>query len=259
MKNLGLAILMVSMHFGTLVAQGPPITLDKPIMLGKHKATVRTMFRLAKNQVWDYAGLVAEGDYNFTNNFAAGLEIPLVYNISASEPGIGDLSAMVKYQLIRKDGVGKTIRIAAKGKHTFPTGGNFGTPTLGMGQNMSYLGILAAREALHLGIQVEAGYMHAWQDQHMNQWVYKFGLGLPLLKPKYPVKQVNLYFEWEGMNLAQHAGEAQYGYYYAQGLQYARHKNTLEASFQFPIAQQLSSVPGMNRQWMMLLGARRVL
>lgn len=257
-KFLGATLGWMALNLGA-IAQGPPITLDKPIMLGEKKATVRLMSRYADLAVWDYGALLIEGDYNFTNRIAAGLEVPLTYRTFDRALGIGDIAPMVKYQFYRKDGLGKTVRIAAKAKHTFPTGPSLQTPMLGMGQNMSYFGLLAAREALHLGIQAEAGYHFAWENDHMNQWGYKFGIGLPLLKPVYPVKQVNLYFEWEGLNPKKQGGDSQYGYYYSQGIQYARLKNTFEAAVQFPLAQELPHLPTLQRNLLVLVGARRVL
>ncbi len=241
-----------------LLAQGPPITLDKPIMLGEKKGTLRPYLKFANNARRDFTALVVEGDYNISNAFAVGAEVPLVYD-QLDKTGLGDVSLMAKYQFYRKDGMGKTVRIAAKGKQTFATGRDAETMTLGMGHAMSYVGILAARESLELGTQFEIGYGVVPTNQRLSQLSYKLGFGLPLLEPAYPVKQVNLYFETEGFNLRSFEGDPQYGYYYAQGLQYAIGRFTYDLSVQFPLTQQLQGSPGMERRLTTLLGFRVIL
>lgn len=241
-----------------LAAQGPPITLDKPIMLGEKKGTLRPYFKLANNALRDFSALIVEGDYNVSNTFAIGAELPLVYD-QLDKAGLGDVSLMAKYQFYRKDGMGKTVRIAAKGKQSFATGRDAETMTLGMGHSMSYLGILAARESLKLGTQFEFGYGFVPSNQRLSQLSYKLGFGLPLLEPAYPVKQINLYFESEGLNLRDFKGDPQYAYYYSQGLQYAIGRYTYDLSVQFPLAQQLNGSPGMERRISALLGFRVIL
>ncbi len=240
-------------------AQGPPITLDKPIMLGEKKGTVRPFFKFADNTEHDFTAFILDADYNLSNNLAVAAEVPLVFSDHGGSNGFGDAGLSAKYQFYRKDGMGKTIRLAAKAKNMFRTGKRLETPTLGMGHNMTYLGILAARESLRLGTQAEFGYAFMPSADHLNHWLYKLGFGLPLLKPTYPVNQINLYFEFEGMSLPKHNGVSQYGYYYAQGLQYALGRYTFDLSVQFPISQQFHGTPTFERKRWMLIGARMII
>ena len=258
MRFLFASLLLLACALPRLRAQGPPITLDKPIMLGEKKGVLRPYFKVFNNAQRDFTAFIVEGDYNVSNAFAVGAEVPLVYD-QVDKTGLGDVSLMAKYQFYRKDGMGKTVRIAAKGKQTFATGRDAETMTLGMGHAMSYVGILAARESLALGTQFEIGYGYVPSNERLSQLNYKLGFGLPLLEPAYPVKQVNLYFESEGMNLRNFEGDAQYGYYYAQGLQYAIGRFTYDLSVQFPLAQQLQGSPGMERRTSALLGFRVIL
>ena len=225
----------------------------------KKRGTVRPFLKIADNKVHDFTAFVLDADFNFTNNFAIAAEVPLVFAKHSASTGLGDLGLTAKYQFYRKDGMGKTIRIAAKAKNMFRTGERLETPTLGMGHNMTYLGILAARESLRLGTQAEFGYAAMPSADHLNHWLYKLGFGLPLLKPIYPVNQINLYFEFEGMNLPKHINVNQYGYYYAQGLQYARKKYTFDFSVQVPIAQQFHGTPTFERKLWTLVGARMII
>jgi hypothetical protein len=239
------------------VAQGPPITLDKPLMLGAGNGTVRVLAKSVALQTLRYQALLLEGDYNFSAKLAAGVELPLALNDRRAGLHLGDAAAFVKYQFVRLDGKGKSFRLAAKAKHMFPTGPAFRAPLVGMGLHMSYAGLVAAYESLHLGVQSELGYLHAYTDAHMRNLSYKFGVGLPLLKPTYPVNQVTVYLETEGLNLRAVGGQRQYGYYYAPGLQYARGKATFDASLQLPIAQQVHA--SLARQWTGLVGFRYIL
>lgn len=241
------------------LAQGPPIQLDKPIMLGENKGTVRPMLKIVDNTVHDFTAFILDADYNFTNDFAVAAELPVVFGAHEAGTTLGDVGVSAKYQFYRKDGMGKTTRIAVKAKNMFATGKPRETPTLGMGHNMTYVGILAARESLRVGIQAEAGYSAMPSAPHLSHWLYKLGFGLPLLKPAYPVNQVNLYFEFEGMNLPTHFGAGQYGYYYAQGLQYARGIVTFDLSVQFPLAQSFHGVSTFERKLWTLVGMRVVI
>lgn len=258
LKNI-IALLLFATWSTNVWGQGPPITLDKPIMLGEKKGTVRPFIKIADNSVHDFTAFVFDADYNFTNKLAVAAEVPIVFARHSEGTGLGDIGLTAKYQFYRKDGMGKTIRIAAKAKNMFRTGKSLETPTLGMGHNMTYVGILAARESLKLGTQAEFGYAAMPSADHLNHWLYKLGFGLPLLKPVYPVNQVNLYFEFEGMNLPRHNGANQYGYYYAQGLQYARGRYTFDLSVQFPISQQFHGTPTFERKLWTLIGARMII
>lgn len=238
-------------------AQGPPITLDKPIMLGARKGTVRTYFKHVTGEGFDFNAMVLEGDYNISNRLAVGAEIPVMLGSSTPKRLLGDVAAMLKFQFYRKDGKGKTFRVAAKAKQGFATGAPLEIPVLGMGHHMTYAGLLAAYESLHLGVQSELGYSLMYGGAHLNHLGYKLGVGLPLRKPSYPVNQVTVYLESEGVNFASHHGQAQYGYFTAPGIQYAKKRFTFDLSLQLPIAQSLQA--SLVRRWVGLAGVRMIL
>jgi hypothetical protein len=226
-------------------------------MLGEQKGTFRPMLKLAQNKKHSFNALVLDGDYNVTNNFALMAKIPLVLP-EYGKFGLGDVGIAAKYQFFRKDGMGKTIRIAAKAENMFASGKKLETMTLGMGHNMTYLGVLAARESLKLGTQAEIGYAVMPSASHLNHLQYKVGFGIPLLEPVYPVNQLNIYLEFEGLNLSKHLGTAQYGYYFAPGFQYAKGIYTFDLSVQMPIKQQFQ-VTTFERKLVGLLGMRVII
>ncbi|TVR82036.1 MAG: hypothetical protein EA409_05705 [Saprospirales bacterium] len=241
----------------SLWGQGPPIRLDKPIMLGSGESTVRALYNYIDFESGNYSYLLVEADYNISSDLAVGVEMPWVISGTYGSHQPGDFALMGKYQFYRKDGLGKTTRIAAKVKQTFPSGKDLKVPTIGMGHYKTYIGGLAAYESLSLGIQTEVGYYLIPSDSHLNALSYKLGVSIPLLEPSFPVNQINVYLEAEGMNMGSHEGESQYGYYLAPGIQYARGRYTFEASLQFPVSQQMHG--GYQRDWWLMAGARRLL
>jgi hypothetical protein len=255
MKKLLIPFLL--MAFSMTHSQGPPITIDKPIMLGAGKGTARALLRMVQTAELDFQAMVLEGDYNLSNSLAVGADVPVMLGSNFLQKPFGDVSAMLKYQFVRIDGQGKSLRIAAKAKQGFATGRKLETPLIGMGHHMTYGGVLAAYESLKLGLQSEMGYSVMYGGAHLNNLNYKFGIGLPLLKPTYPVNQVTVYLETEGQNFKQHHGKSQYGYFVAPGLQYARKRFTFDLSVQVPLAQQLQ--PSLFRKWSGLVGARVIL
>jgi hypothetical protein len=254
---LGLFLFLASRIWG----QGPPILLDKPIMLGANKGTIRPIFKIIDNAETDFNAFIIDADFNFSNNFALAVEIPFITpkdNLELNQ-NLGDMAIAAKYQFYRNDGRGKTTRIAAKYKGMFRTGQHYDTPILGMGHNMTYLGFLGAHESLRFGLQAEAGFLGSWETGHFNQWVYKLGFAIPLLKPTYPVNQINFYNEFEGNNFLDHAGKSQYGYYYAPGIQYAFRQFTFEASVQVPIKQQFHDLTQFERRRWTLFSMRFII
>lgn len=249
-KLILLAILLLSI-VDTAFAQGPPILLDKPIMIGENKSTIRTWISYHNNKGIDFWSIPIMYDYNIRNNIQVGVALPIVFSdIQDNKIGLGDVSLKAKYQFFRKDGMGKTFRMAAKVKQTFPLGKDVNTPEIGAGNYRTYLGLIAGYESVRYGILSELGYNFITDGQTDN-FIAKLGFGLPLLKPKYPVKQLNLYFEYEAMALLE---KDSYGIYYAQGFQYAINQYTIDLSVQMPLTQSLPD--NLERKLTVLVGGR---
>lgn len=257
MKFLALQLILISFQITTVAAQGPPIRLDKPIMLGAGESTVRVLYHYIDSDYLDFSSLNTEVDYNITNIMAIGVEIPWVFSHELGGSRVGDLGVMMKYQFLQEDGMGKSTRIAAKIKQMFPTGQDLKIPGIGMGHYKTYSGLTGAYESLKLGVQAELGYAFIPSDSHLNYLSYKLGVGVPLLKSSYPVNQINVYVESEGIHMKSQDGNARYAYYIAPGLQYARGKFTLETSFQFTVKEELPLT--YLRNWSLLIGGRLII
>ncbi|TVQ42690.1 MAG: hypothetical protein EA362_12715 [Saprospirales bacterium] len=250
-------LLLATLTTVDILAQGPPIRLDKPIMLGSGQASLRSMVDIVDADAGNYAALLMEADYNIKRNIAVGIEVPWVFSDFYGSDRPGDISIMAKYQFIQKDGMGKSTRISSKIKQMFPTGRDVKTPVVGMGHYKTYVGFVGAYESLGLGIQAEAGYNFVPEDSHLSYGLYKLGVAIPLLEPSFPVNQINVYLESEAMTMGRHEGSAAYAFYLAPGLQYARGKYTFEATWQFPVTQKL--LFEYERNWSFRFGGRMLL
>jgi len=226
-------------------AQGPPILTDKPIMMGAGRGMLMTSARYRANDLVQYTYLPIMFHYDMTENTEFSIMPSLVISDALRrDVEIGDLQAAFKYQFFRNDRVGKTVRFAAKVEQTFPTGPDTHTMDLGLGTWRTYLGVVGGMEHLKLGIQSELGYSFMAAGHMADMLEYKLGFGLPVLKPSYPVKQLNLYLETEGFTMMpvrhnEHNTRLQSALWYAPGIQYAIGTWTFDLSVQLPAYQDL--------------------
>ena len=221
-------------------AQGPPITADKTIMLAPGNLVIKTLTQFRKTEVGDFLKIPLMGHYIVNKNLLVGVHLPFVQSsirkdgaTELSSFDLGDIELLGKFQFYRKDQMGKTFRVAAKTLQTLPTGQAFGIDEIQTKQYQSYVGIIAGYETIKYGISNEIGY-NIVPDSNNGELRYKLGFGLPILKPVYPVKQINIYFEYDSHWFVQ---TDQYLLQYAQGIQYAIKRLTIEAAVQFPLVQ----------------------
>jgi hypothetical protein len=251
-----LVITSLCINTGALQAQGPPIRTDKPIMLGENKGTIRTLYQYFKSEDRHYHLVPIMLDYNLKNNIEIGVELPFAaLSDTERREGFkaGDLMLRAKYQFVRRDGMGKTFRMAAKAVSMLPTGRNDEAPLVGMGTFQNSIGLLAGMESLKYGVVGEMAYNHMG-SMHPSFLDARLAFGLPLLKPAYPVKQMTLYFEYEGKWMPEVDG---YALYYAQGIQFAFRNYAFELSVQMPLLQEVPAI--FVRDLSLLTGVRIVI
>jgi len=246
-----LLIISLAVH-----AQGPPITSDKPIMLSGGSVIFKTLTEIRNTDYGTYTRVPLMVHYLPTSNSLVAVHLPMVFrNVLgdvAQTSGLGDIDLMAKYQFYRKDGTGKTFRMVAKTIQTLPTGRDWNVMDISTGDYASYLGIVAGYESIKYGISNELGFrlVPGTEDDELR---YKLGFGLPLLKPTYPVKQINLYFEYN-TNWAVETNDL--NIFYAQGIQYAKGRLTVEAAIQTPLIQTVAEE--QKRNYSVFLGTRYV-
>lgn len=258
MKNLctAIVILMSVAISNKGLTQGPPITADKPVMLGANSWILKTLTEIRNTEGGTFTSAPIMIHYLPTANSLVGIHIPMVNTKFDNQNGdqlLGDIELLAKYQFYRKDGMGKTFRLVAKTLQMIPTGEELNLEGISMGNYQSYVGLVAGYESLKYGISNELGYS-LQPSGKMDEMRYKLSFGLPLMKPSYPVKKVNLYFEYQSswfVNLDE------YMLLYAQGVQYAKGQFTLEAAIQFPLIQTESELR-QKRNFSIFIGSRYI-
>jgi len=238
------------------VAQGPPITGDKPIMLGANSWVLKTLTEIRNTKEGTFIKIPLMVHYLPTSNTLIGVHIPFVSSNFEKSGGynqsLGDIELLAKYQFYRKDKTGKTFRLVAKTLQTLPSGKSLGLEGISTNNYQSYLGLVAGYESIKYGISNELGF-NLHPSDNTDELRYKLGFGLPLLKSTYPVKQVNLYFEYQN---SWFTTNNEYMMLYAQGIQYAKGRLTLEAAIQFALIQTISDKK--RRNYSVFLGTRYV-
>lgn len=239
--------------FAKAYAQGPPITGDKPIMLGGKSFTTKTLIELRNTERGTvfYAPLMLH--YLPTSNTLVAVHLPLVshsLNDRDSGTNLADIKLLGKYQFFRKDGTGKTWRITGKTIQTLPTGEELDVMGISTGKYQGYYGIVSGYETLKYGISTEIGYN--WMPNGtLDDFRAKLGFGLPLLKPQYPNKQLNLYFEYSSVLVPERDW---YQLLYAQGVQVALKNVTFDLALQLPLIQDIPDTRTFN--YSVFLGTR---
>lgn len=245
-------VVVVVFAFAKAYSQGPPITADKPIMLGGKSFTMKTLTEIRNTERGTILYTPVMLHYLPTANSLIALHIPYTnYSLNdVSGSGLADMKIMGKYQFYRKDGTGKTFRMVAKTLQTLPTGDDIDVIDIATGRYAGYYGIVSGYETLKYGISTEVGYN--WMpDGTLDEFRAKLGFGLPLLKPQYPNKQLNLYFEYNSVWLHERDW---YQLLYAQGIQYALKTVTFDLAVQLPLIQQVDD--GRNLNYSVFLGTR---
>ncbi len=251
MKNyLIVAFLVVTT---SLLSQGPPITADKPIMLGGGSFTTKTLVEIRNTERASAVYMPLMLHYLPTSNSLVAVHIPyLDYELEGLESGsaLADIKLLGKYQFFRKDATGKTFRMVAKTIQSLPTGKALDLMGISTGLYEGYFGLVSGYETLKYGISTEVGYN--WMPNGtLDEFRFKLGFGLPLLKPQYPNKQLNLYFEYASISLVERDW---YQLLYAQGIQYALKNVTFDLALQLPLIQDMPDIRELN--YSVFLGTR---
>ncbi len=222
----------------TSLAQGPPITIDKIILLGSNSFTARSLTEVRSTDRGDFVYLPFSLSYLPTANTSVTVDIPLItydFEFGSSGSSLADIRLTGRYQFYQNNKTGKTFRTLVKTEQTLPTGETLDLLGLSTGLYQGYYGVLAGYESLKFGITSELGYN--WiPDGTLDHLRYKLGVGLPLLKPQFPNKQINLYFEYINLWVFERDW---YQLLYAQGIQYAGKNYTIDISAQIPIVNDV--------------------
>ena len=247
-------LIFVSVFIGiqSIMAQGPPITGDKTIMLGEGSFTVRTLTENRRTERGRFTYIPLMLNYLPSSNTFVSVQIPYINfdTFLEDDAGLADITLTGKYQFYRKDATGKTFRVAAKTVQTLPTGIAIDAIGLSTRNYAGYYGAIAGYETLKYGITSEIGYN--WMPNGtLDELRYRLSFGLPLLKAQYPNKQINLYFEY----LSSWVFERDwYQLLYAQGVQLALKNITFDFSVQVPLVNDVDD--GRELKYSLFIGSR---
>ena len=233
-------------------AQGPPITGDKPIMLGGGSFTVKTLTENRFTERGRFTYIPLQLHYLPSSNSLIAVHLPYINfdTFLEDDAGLADIKILGKYQFYRKDATGKTFRVVAKTLQSLPTGISIDAPDLSTGLYSGYFGVVAGLETIKYGISSEIGYK--WMPNGtLDEFRQKLGFGLPLLKPQYPNKQINLYFEYTSSWIFERDW---YQLFYAQGAQLALKNITFDVSVQVPLVNDVDA--GREYRYSLFLGTR---
>jgi len=228
-------------------------------MLGGDTYIIKTLTETRDTERGTFVYAPVMMHYTVSSDVLVAVHVPYVhYSFDENFRGqsgstLGDINILGKYQFYRKDGTGKTLRMVLKTLQTLPTGKKLNIDEMSTGQYAGYYGTVLGYESLKFGISKEMGYQ--WEPDGMgDRLVNKLGFGLPLLKPTYPVNQLNLYFEYTSEVMFE---QDMYRLMYAQGVQYAKNKWTWEAAIQFPLIQNGPEIMDINHS--IFIGTRYIL
>ena len=214
---------LLLLHLG-LEAQGPPVLLDKPIMLSQGSLLLRTM--------GEYRHLSRGTSYLHTplmlhciphRRWLVAGHLPLLYDF-VGKTSVGNVSFVGKYLLTRKDGMAKTLRTTAKWRIDLPNGSGEGPIDFDYDDYKMQASYILGYESLRYGLLSEVGYRYL-HNSLSDDIILHLGASIPLLKPVYPSKQINLYFGYQAHYEPQ---TGQYFVRFGQGAQYAYNKLTLD-------------------------------
>ena len=253
MKYAVLVIVFFSLTI-SVFSQGPPITTETPVMLGLGGNGIRTFGKFISKENTNIYIQPVGIPYNITSKFQIGGIFPfksITVNGAETQRGLADIALFTKYQLYKKDGTGKTFRILANFKQSFPTGKTASTPKVGSGIHQTYIGLIVGKISTSIGLYSDFGYTIA-SNGTTDNFSYNFSVSAPVLPQKYPQKQLNTLLEFNGNYLID---PNIHTLFISPGLQFIPGRRILfETSFQIPILQNNITV---NRtKYMVLLGTR---
>jgi hypothetical protein len=248
-------ILLISiLSTTTIVAQGPPIFTDTPIMLGLEGRGIRTFGNIVSKENANVYVQPIVFPFNISANWQVGALAPFVSispNGLGTRSGFGDVKVFTKYQIYKKDGKAKTLRGLIKITETFPTGNSTKTPALGTGGYQTTLSIVNGYVTTKYGIYGEFGY-NITVNGLPDNFVYNIAFGYPLLPQKYPPNQLNLFLELNGNYVFDQVGN---NLFLSPGIQYIAGKKVLfESGIQIPLDD--SAPTGQQTNYILRIGTR---
>ena len=293
-KLIGVLFCTFLIPLTVVVAQGPPINTDTPIMLGLEGRGVRTFVKaIRKGTLLSNGQEVSDSlnrtitawiapvviPYNFlSDRLQMGVIVPYMaigldkISGDVSSTGLADMRVFAKYLLYQFDRKNKTIRVASKASVKLPTGDDDSQPALGTGTTDYFFTTVAGWVENRVGVFLEGIYnLNTSRDslEFGNSFSYNLALGfrfLPAIYETYPSPQINGYLELNGTTVGKNEINGQRvdnsggtTIFLSPGLQYIGGRRWLiEASFQYPFVTEPHGTQ-LATDWTLSFGTRILL
>lgn len=196
-KFLLLILVIPLMIFpSNILAQGPPIFTDSPLLLGLDGGGIRTFGKYISTESGQTYVQPLIIPYNVSTDFQIGGIQPYVFRSpdnGESQSGFGNFTLFGKYSIIQIDGKAKTFRALLKYTQTFTTGAS----NVSVNANASQFSIVTGYITINYGIYGTVGYTFV-SDNLPDNLIYNFAFGYPILPQKYPPFQLNVFIELNG-------------------------------------------------------------
>ncbi|MBI3004456.1 MAG: hypothetical protein HYY49_03470 [Ignavibacteriales bacterium] len=219
------SILFFWLPLTRLLAQGPPINSDTPILLGlEGKAVALRTIIVNKSQLYRDGNKISDPlgqsvratvvpvvvPYNVTSDLLVGVIAPLLSVRSkstagrATSTGLSDISIFAKHVLVQVDALQETFRILGKASLKLPTGKKNAVPSLGTGSWDFSVGGVAGWIGKRFGIYGDVSYALNGSSEgysYGSTLSYNAAVGFrisPAVYETYPLTQWNLYLEFLG-------------------------------------------------------------
>ncbi len=277
-----------------ILAQGPPIQTDTPIMLGVqgrgirmfgkwiHKATLlhngNKIYTPQNTKINIWITTIAIPYNIFNDKFQLGVVLPFMsiqmnrLSSSVSNSGIGDMKVFAKYLLYQQDSRNKTFRVASKVGVKLPSGNDKVFLPLGSGSTDYFFSTVAGWIAGRIGIYAEGIYRLNTVKGNLNYgnaFGYNLAFGyrfLPTIYNTYPSPQLNGFLEINGwtnqkneLNQRKVNDSGGTTIFISPGLQYiGGRKWLLEVSLQLPFINKLNGTQ-LRIDWTFTIGTRILL
>jgi hypothetical protein len=241
----------------TVIAQGPPIYTDTPVLLGLEGSGIRTFGKFVKKESSNIYVQPIVLPYNISPKVLFGAILAVINKNPANlsgRIGFGDMAVFIKTTLYQKDGKAKTFRIVGKVKQVFPTGNTTESPALGANSYQTQFGVVTGYISTKVGLYSDLGY-NITSNGLSDNFVYNFAVGYPLLKQQYPAKQVNLFLEFNGNYLVDNNSNT---LFISPGVQWIIGRRLLiESGVQLPMVEQVAE--SQKTKFIYTLGGRVLL
>jgi hypothetical protein len=240
-----------------VLAQGPPIYTDTPVLLGLEGSGIRTFGKFVKKESASIYVQPIILPYNISPKILFGAILSVINKNPANlsgRIGFGDMAVFVKTTLYQKDGKAKTFRIVGKVKQVFPTGNTTESPALGANSYQTQFGVVTGYISTKVGLYSDLGY-NITSNGLSDNFVYNFAIGYPLLKQQYPAKQINIFLELNGNYLVDNNSNT---LFISPGVQWITGKRLLiESGVQLPMLEQVAE--SQKTKFIYTLGGRVLL